>query len=147
MPLVRALFEEYARGLGVDLCFQGFERELASLPGDYAEPTGGILLAECDGAVAGCVAWRALEPGVCEMKRLYVRPDHRGVGLGRTLATAVIAAARRHGYSRMRLDTLPQMGEAITLYASLGFVATEAYRHNPIAGVRYLELDITEAPG
>jgi carbonic anhydrase len=140
---VRALLVEYTTSLGVDLCFQGFDSELALLPGAYAPPRGRILLARIDGAPAGCVALRPLESGVCEMKRLYVRPAYRGRALGRTLVLAIMDAARAIGYERMRLDTLPVMNEAIALYESLGFQPIPEYRFNPIEGARFFEIDLT----
>ena len=139
LPEVRALFREYADALGIDLSFQDFDRELASLPGDYVPPRGALLLAEHQGAVAGCVALRPLESGVCEMKRLFVRPAFRGARLGRTLAEGILAEGRRLGYARMRLDTLPSMAEAIAMYERLGFTDIPPYRHNPIPGTRFLE--------
>ena len=136
----RALFREYSEGIGIDLCFQGFAGELAALPGDYAPPRGRLLVARCGADVAGCIAMRPLEPGVCEMKRLYVRARHRGGGVGRTLAECVIREARSIGYSRMRLDTLPTMTEALGLYRALGFQPIAPYRPNPIPGAFFLEL-------
>jgi ribosomal protein S18 acetylase RimI-like enzyme len=140
--LVREIFREYAAGLGVDLCFQDFEAELAALPGKYAPPQGRLLLARRDGDVAGCVALRPQAGDVCEMKRLYVRPAARGLGLGRRLAEAACAAAREAGYARIRLDTLPDMAAAQSMYASMGFRPIPAYVFNPVAGVRYLERDL-----
>jgi putative acetyltransferase len=138
LPTARALFEEYAAGLGVDLCFQGFAEELAGLPGRYAPPGGGLWLAEEGGAAAGCVALRALGGGTCEMKRLYVRPAFRGRGLGRLLAEHVLSAAVALGHRRIVLDTLPSMGRAIELYRSLGFTAVEPYCANPVPGALFL---------
>jgi GNAT superfamily N-acetyltransferase len=133
---IRAMLREYAAWLEVDLCFQNFEQELAGLPGDYAPPRGRLLIAEG----AGCVALRAIDSEVCEMKRLYLRPEHRGSGLGRRLVQAIIDEARNAGYRRMRLDTMPKMDSAQRLYASLGFREIAAYRYNPEPGARFLEL-------
>ena len=140
----RRLFEEYASAIGFDLGFQGFDQEVASLPGEYASARGCILLAESGGALRGCVALRALSAEVCEMKRLYVRPEWRGLGIGRALAMAVVAAARVRGYSRMRLDTVAGMVEARRLYESLGFREIAPYRHNPLEGACFFEFELGE---
>ena len=139
----RELFLEYAKSLGFSLCFQGFEQELAALPGDYAPPDGRLLVAEYRSQLAGCVALHPLEPGICEMKRLYLRPQFRGRGLGRVLAETVIAEARAIGCRKMRLDTVePVMPNAVAMYRRLGFREIEPYRVNPIAGALYMELEL-----
>ena len=140
MDAARVLFREYQEWLAEDLCFQDFEAELAGLPGKYAEPDGAILLAWDGDRLAGGVALWPLEDGDCEMKRLYVRPDWLGRGLGRRLAEDIVAAARARGYAKMKLDTLSRLTAATTLYESMGFVDTRAYYENPLNGVMYLEL-------
>jgi putative acetyltransferase len=141
IALVRDLFLEYAQSLGFSLCFQSFDQELAGLPGDYAPPDGRLLLAKYEGELAGCIALHRIEPGICEMKRLYVKSQFRGKGLGRALAEAVISEARDIGYRRMRLDTVePVMKAAVALYRQLGFQETAPYRANPIEGALYMEL-------
>src|ERR1700683_1641943 len=131
----RELFLEYAQSLGFSLCFQGFDKELAELPGDYAPPEGRLLLAEYEGQLAGCVALHKLETSVCEMKRLYLQPQLRGKRLGRALADRIISEARGIGYQRMRLDTVePRMKDAVAMYRKIGFRETAAYRTNPIPG-------------
>jgi len=142
MGHIRALFTEYHQWLGVDLCFQGFAREMAELPGKYAEPEGCLLLARKGETVIGGVGLWPLEEKICEMKRLYVRPSWLGRGVGRRLALAIIAQARERGYQSMRLDTLPQLTAARGLYHSLGFAETAPYYDNPLDGVSYLELDL-----
>lgn len=142
----RALFREYADGLGIDLCFQNFEAELDGLPGDYAAPQGGLLLAWVDGELAGCGAFRPLPDtdyaNACEMKRLYVRRAFRRFGLGRQLAQALIDGALQAGYSAMLLDTLDDMESARGLYATLGFEEVPPYYFNPIPGAHYLKVDL-----
>ncbi len=142
LPVVRRLFREYADGLGVDLCFQDFEAELASLPGKYAPPRGRLLLGWDGGDALGCVALRPIDGNVCEMKRLYVRPGARGLRLGRLLVERLLAEARGIGYRRICLDTLPTMLPAQRLYESLGFEPIEPYVHNPIPGARFLGLNL-----
>lgn len=143
LPLVRELFREYAAWLGVDLGFQNFERELATLPGKYAPPDGCILLARIGGEVAGCVAMRPLEPHVCEMKRLWVREAFRGRRIGERLSRAVMQRGAEIGYTVMRLDTLAHMIKAHELYRSLGFREIAPYYANPLPGTMYLEAALT----
>ena len=136
---VRELFGDYQRDLGVDLCFQGFTEELATLPGRYAPPGGRLLLAWAETEVAGCVALRALEDGVCEMKRLFVRPDYRGQGLGYRLAMQIVNEATALGYAIMRLDTLDTLDSAMRMYAAMSFQRRTPYYANPLPGVVYWE--------
>lgn len=147
LDAVRDIFREYASTLGVDLCFQGFDAELAQLPGDYAEPRGALLVAVVEGAVAGCCALRPLDaadyPNASEMKRLFVRKAFRGFGLGRELAEAMLDRARQAGYACVLLDTLDDMESARALYTDLGFEEIPPYYHNPIAGAHYLKVDIS----
>lgn len=137
----RTLFEEYATSLEISLCFQNFDKEMAGLPGDYAPPSGRLLLAFVDDQIAGCVALRDLGNGTCEMKRLYLRPNFRGKGRGRELAQAIIDEARLVGYQRMCLDTLPdRMDRALALYRLLGFKEINPYYDNPVPGATFMEL-------
>ncbi|SFC80266.1 Ribosomal protein S18 acetylase RimI [Polaromonas sp. OV174] len=146
LAATRQIFAEYAEQLGIDLCFQNFEAELADLPGEYEGPAGALLLALVDGEIAGCCALRAIAsvdyPNAAEMKRLYVRKAFRRFGLGRQLAEAILDAARMAGYHSVLLDTLDDMETARTLYAELGFVEIPPYYHNPIAGAHYLKVDL-----
>jgi ribosomal protein S18 acetylase RimI-like enzyme len=143
---IRKIFREYAEDLGVDLCFQHFDEELARLPGEYAAPRGALLSAVVDGELAGCCALRPLDtadyPNAAEMKRLFVRPAYRGIGLGRQLAEAALDAARQGGYGCVLLDTLSDMEAARALYEDLGFEDIPPYYHNPIAGAHYLKVDL-----
>lgn len=139
----RELFLEYAQTLGFSLSFQGFDNELATLPGDYAPPEGRLLLAYYDAQLAACAALHSLDPGICEMKRLYLRPQFRGKGLGRALADRIVSEARLIGYQRMRLDTVePVMKDAVVMYRKIGFREIPPYRANPIAGAMYMELQL-----
>jgi putative acetyltransferase len=148
IALARELFLEYAKALSVDLCFQDFARELQDLPGKYESPAGRLFLAYYNDKatterLAGCGALRPFSAEICEMKRLYVRTEFRGQGVGRALTLALITAAREIGYRALRLDTLPEMREAHKLYRALGFQEIAAYCSNPVEGVRYLELDLS----
>jgi GNAT superfamily N-acetyltransferase len=139
---IRLLFEEYTDWLGIDLSFQGFAEELAILPGAYAPPGGRLLLAFVADGAAGCVALRPLEAGICEMKRLFVRPVFRGLGLGKLLAERIVGEARAIGYELMRLDTLPTMQSAIRLYEELGFMRRTAYYDTPLPDTIFMELQL-----
>ena len=141
--LARDLFVEYSASLEVDLCFQGFEEELARLPGEYARPTGRLLLVFDGEQAVGCGALRRIDDVVCEMKRVYVRPSVRGKGAGRMLMGALIEMAREIGYERMRLDTLPSMTRAMEIYRAVGFREIAPYRANPVPGASFLELDLS----
>jgi putative acetyltransferase len=140
------IFQEYAVSLGFDLCFQDFEGEIANLPGDYATPRGALLLAKVDGVIAGCCALRPLDSSdyvnAAEMKRLYVRPAFRGLGLGRQLAEAILDEARIEGYDSVLLDTLDEMEIARAMYEELGFKEIPPYYYNPLAGAHYLKVDL-----
>ena len=139
----RQLFVEYGSSLGFSLCFQSFDEELKDLPGAYGPPSGRLLLARYTDHAAGCVALRKLEAGICEMKRLYLRPQFRGKGLGRALADHIIAEAHQIGYQRMRLDTVePVMKDAVAMYRRIGFREIAPYCKNPIAGALYMELQL-----
>ena len=140
---VRELFLEYAQSLGFSLCFQSFDQELARLPGDYSPPSGCLILANLRGKAAGCVALHAIDGESCEMKRLYVRPQFRGHGLGKALAARIIAEARGIGYHRLRLDTVePKMKAAVAMYRQMDFREIAPYRPNPIEGALYMELEL-----
>jgi ribosomal protein S18 acetylase RimI-like enzyme len=147
IPAVRGLFREYAAGLGIDLCFQHFDAELAGLPGAYAPPAGRLLLAEADGELAGCVALRPQAAGVCELKRLYVRPVVRGRGTGRRLLETLLAEAVAAGYCEAVFDTLASMTEALALYRSLGFTETGPYNDHPVPGTLWFRKALTRPEG
>ncbi|WP_075980587.1 GNAT family N-acetyltransferase [Bacillus massilinigeriensis] len=138
----KELFIEYSHSLGIDLCFQNFNKELNNLPWEYENPEGSLLLALDDEHPVGCVALRQINKGICEMKRLYVKPEWNGQGMGKRLVTSIIDDAKSRGYKFLRLDTLPSMKVAISLYRSLGFYEIEPYRINPIKGALYFELNL-----
>jgi len=146
LDTIRSLFTEYEEWLNIDLCFQDFQNEINSLPGKYAPPQGSLLLARIDGLAIGCVAMKPLDAGICEMKRLFVRPAWRGKGYGQALVHAILDEGRRAGYSKMWLDTLQRLREAIRLYREFGFYEIPAYYHNPLGGVIYMELDLKATP-
>jgi len=142
LDFIRELFSEYVDWLGFDLCFQNYEEEFSGLPGEYTKPGGCLLLALYENKPAGCIALRKLKDDVCEMKRMYVRPQFRGKGIGKALAKECIEKAKKLGYLYMRLDTIPFMVNAIALYKSLGFKEIEPYRYNPIKGAKFMELKL-----
>jgi putative acetyltransferase len=144
LSAIKGLFQEYANSLSFELDFQDFREELETLPGKYAPPLGSILVAKENGETVGCVAVRPLGDGICEMKRLFVKPAHRGRDLGRELVLAIIEEAKRLGYKTMRLDTVVEMKEASALYRALGFQPIDAYCYNPLPGAMYFELKLAE---
>ena len=146
IPAIKELFREYARAIGIDLCFQNFDEELASLPGKYALPDGALLIAKSGGNACGCVALRKFDGEICEMKRLYVKPEFRKHGLGKDLVERIISEAKNRGYKFMRLDTLATMPSAIKLYKSFGFYEIPAYTFNPIPEAVYMEKKFDEEP-
>jgi ribosomal protein S18 acetylase RimI-like enzyme len=145
LPVVRELFEEYGKSLGIDLSFQGFDEELATLPGKYAPPHGTVIVARSEGMPCGCVALRRIDERTCEMKRLYVRPGCRGSRIGAELVTRIIDAALAKGYRAMRLDTLPSMKSAVSLYRSFGFQEIEPYIYNPLPGALFMEKQLQQS--
>lgn len=142
LEIIRELFREYENFLGFHLCFQEFEKEMAGLPGKYAPPDGRLIIAEYDSRVAGCIALKKIGEGVCEMKRLYVRPNFRGLKIGRKLAKKIIADAKAIGYKKIRLDTLKRLRGALNLYRSMGFTQIQPYVYNPLEDVVYMELEL-----
>jgi putative acetyltransferase len=142
LEIIRELFREYENFLGFHLCFQEFEKEMEGLPGKYAPPEGRLIIAEYDSEVAGCIALKKIGEGICEMKRLYVRPKFRGKKIGRVLAEKIIAEAKAIGYKKMRLDTLKRLKEALSLYRSMGFREIGSYVFNPLEDVVYMERDL-----
>ena len=143
VDMIKQLFLEYAQSLNFSLCFQNFQKELDELPGIYSPPKGLLCLALVNGKPAGCIALKPLEDKVCEMKRLYVRPEFRGLGVGKGLAIHLINRAKELAYHKMRLDTISTMKEAIALYRSLGFYEIEPYYYNPVEGAHYMEINLT----
>jgi len=144
IAVARTLFKEYEQSIGVSLCFQNFDQELANLPGDYAPPSGRLLLVRVDDQIAGCIALRKLDDSTSEMKRLYLRPEFRGRGLGESIVQTLIHEAKLIGYSKIRLDTIPgRMDQAINLYRSIGFKEIPAYYDTPFDDTLYMELDLT----
>jgi GNAT superfamily N-acetyltransferase len=148
LPAIRALYREYESEIGIDLCFQGFEKELANLPGKYAPPRGRLLIARLGDKAFGCIALRPMpgDDSTCEMKRLFIRRAFRGIGLGRRLVECLLEEARSAGYRTMRLDTLASMTDALALYRRLGFREIPAYYASPLPGTVYLELELTTTP-
>ena len=142
--VIRELFIEYAKSLNFDLCFQDFDNELSSLPGEYSPPDGRLILAYYKSSPAGCIALRKLETGICEMKRLYVRPQFRGLKIGRGLTHELLSEAKNAGYHTIRLDTVPAMKNAQRMYERFGFYDIEPYRKNPLPGARYMELKLNQ---